>query len=120
MLSELATAIYEVLRSMVPSPRADISYSDLVERLGPMPAPNENLQARDPRLDAALGELVTACRQHGLPAISALVVRDAERVPGPGYYTLAHPAVARDTARAMVAWGTEAQLARGTTYPEQL
>ncbi|HJZ56569.1 MAG TPA: hypothetical protein VKE74_16505 [Gemmataceae bacterium] len=85
-----------------------------------MPPPNQDLQARDPRLDASLGELVTASHRRALPAISALVVLDADRIPGPGYYPVAHPAEAGDTARAMIAWGYEVQGVRATTYPAQL
>lgn len=119
VLSVLATAIYEILRSLVPNSRAEITYTELVTRLGPM-LPNEDLRPRDPRLDAALGELVTACRQRGLPVISAMVVREDDRTPGAGYYNLAHPEVANDTARAMIAWGQEVQQVRGTRYPVQL
>jgi hypothetical protein len=120
MFSVLAAAIYDILRGMVPAPRAEITYSELVAQLGPMPPPNQDLQARDSRLDAALGELVTACRHRDLPAISALVVRDADRIPGPGYYPIAHPDEAGDMARAMIAWGHEVQRVRATTYPAQL
>lgn len=119
-MSHLALAIYEALRGVVQARQPHISYSGLVSRLGPMPVPNEDLQARDPRLDEALGELVTACRNLGLPAISALVVRDKERVPGPGYYTIAHPDEAHDKERAIVAWGREAERARIEPYPERL
>ncbi len=120
MLSVLAAAIYDILQSLVPGPSAEITYTELVNRLGPMPAPNQDLQAHDRRLDIALGELVTACRARGLPAIAALVVRDDSRIPGSGYYPMAHPTVANDTARAMIAWGNEVQQVRATTYPAQL
>jgi hypothetical protein len=120
VLSVLATAIYEILRSLVPDSRAEITYSDLVARLGPMAPPNQGLEAHDQRLNIALGELVTACRQFGLPAISALVVHGHDRIPGPGYYPLAHPKVANDAARAMIAWGQELLKVRATTYPLQL
>src|SRR5579872_4366930 len=64
--SILATAIYDILRSLVPSPRAEITYSELVQQLGPLRAPNQDLQPRDSRLDSALGELVAACRRRNL------------------------------------------------------
>ena len=119
MLNVLAAAIYEILQAMVPNPNAEITYAELVNQLGPMPPPNQNLQARDARLDVALGELVHACRQLGLPAISALVVRNDDRSPGPGYYPVAHPQVG-DMAAAMIAWGNEIALVRATAYPVQL
>ena len=68
----------------------------------------------------ALGELVKACRAKGLPAISAMVIRYRERIPGPGYYPVAHPAEASDTAKAMIAWGIEMEKVRTTTYPTTL
>jgi hypothetical protein len=119
-LSQLASDIYDILRPMLPNPNAEITYHDLVGRLGPLPAPNQDLQARDPRLDQALGEIVAECRARDLPAISAIVVRADGRIPGPGYYPTAHPDVAHDIARAMIAWGNEVQRVRSTTYPQTL
>jgi hypothetical protein len=120
-LSVLALAIYDILRAMVPDPGAEITYEDLVTQLGPMPPPNQDLHYKDFRLDAALGELVTACRRRGLPAISALVIRKHERNPGDGYYPLAHPAEwAQDRMLAEVAWARERDQASQTTYPQQL
>jgi hypothetical protein len=120
-LSVLALAIYEILRALVPDPQAEITYQELVNRLGPLPSPNDNLHWRDPRLDAALGELVAACRERGLPAISALVVRAIERNPGHMYYPVAHPVEdAQGELAAEIAWGNEIQRVRQTTYPAQL
>ncbi|MDX9975559.1 MAG: hypothetical protein RBU21_21415 [FCB group bacterium] len=119
-LSQLASDIYDVLRPMVPNPTAEITYHDLVTRLGSLPAPNQNLQPRDHRLDEALGEIVTQCRARHLPALPAIVVRSDERVPGPGYYPMAHPDVADDQTQAMIAWGNEIQQVRRTTYPQTL
>ncbi|WP_157907106.1 hypothetical protein [Sorangium cellulosum] len=115
-MSPLAQAIHAVLRKLVPHQRADISYTDLVAKL---PQPYNTLPADSPILSAALGELVTGCRNHSpaLPAISALVVHHfPPRVPGPGYYTQAHPA-AVDDAHAMLEWYQEITAARRTTYP---
>ena len=120
MLSVLAAAIYDILRGLASNPRAEITYSELVVRLGPMPRPNKDLQPRDTRLDAALGELVHACRRRDLPAIAAMVVHEGDRVPGPGYYPVAHPREAGDRAREMIARGLEIQRVRTTTYPAQL
>jgi hypothetical protein len=120
VLSDLATAIYDILRDLVPGADAEIAYSALVERLGPLPPPNSDLAPRDPRLDDALGALTHACRQFDLPAISALVVHKDDHIPGPGYYPVAHPDIADNTAEAMVAWGHEIEQARATTYPNCL
>lgn len=121
MLSALAKAIYEILRTLVPDDLADISYSDLVSRLGPMPPPNQDLEAHDVRLDDALGELVHACRAQNLAAIAAMVVfKDDPRVPGAGYYKTAHPQEARNNVLAMIAWARELEAVRKTTYPPML
>lgn len=121
-MSVLATAIYAILRSLVPAPAAEITYEDLVEQLGPMPPPNQDLRPRDPRLDIALGEIVTTCRNHKppLPALPAIVVRKYERTPGEGYYRIAHPDVPQDWAHWMIAWGNEVIRVRQTTYPAAL
>jgi hypothetical protein len=120
-LSALALAIYDILRDRVPDSGAEITYSELVNDLGPLPPPNEGLHYRDARLDEALGELVAACRARWLPAISALVIREVERNPGAGYYPTAHPAEwAQDRMLAEVAWANEREQARQTSYPAQL
>lgn len=120
MLTALAAAIFAVLRNRVPSPAGQITYDDLVHRLGALPPPNAGLSARDPRLDAALGELVRACRANNLPAISALVVRADTGQPGVGYYPVADPATANDDALRTIAWGNEMLLVRATNYPTTL
>lgn len=124
-LSVLAQAIYAILRKRVPdpSPRALITYEDLVTQLGPMPPPNQDLRYKDFRLDKALGELVIACRKRGLPAISALVIRKDKdkRNPGDGYYPLAHPAEwAKGPLEAEVAWAQELIIVQNTAYPPKL
>jgi len=116
-LAPLALSVYEVLRRRVPNLRPELAYSQLVEML---PAPFNNLDPDSDMLAGALGELVTACRARNLAAISAMVVRFRERVPGPGYYPMAHPDVADDDAERMVAWGIELQKVRSTTYPPTL
>jgi hypothetical protein len=110
-------AVYEVLRVRVPARRPEFSYTELVERL---PAPYNTLDPDSELLAKALGELVTGCRAKGLPAISAMVVRFRERIPGPGYYPMAHPDEADDPAKAMIAWGIELEKVRSTTYPATL
>src|SRR6266851_2139718 len=110
-MSALALAIYEILRALVPDPKAQITYQDLVQQLGPMPAPNANLFWYDTRLFNALGELAVACHNHQagwLPAISSLVVRGDTLQPGDGYYPLAHPVDwQQGPIQALIAWGKE-------------
>jgi hypothetical protein len=116
-MSPLAIAVYDRLRLRVPAKRPELSYTDLVSQL---PPPYDHLDPDSEVLAAALGELVRACRGQQLPAISAMVVRHRERVPGPGYYPVAHPDEAGDSAKAMIAWGTELEKVRVTTYPVAL
>lgn len=116
-MSPLALLIYDKLKVRVPGPRPELSYTDLVTQL---PSPYADLSPDSEVLASALGELVRACRERGLPAISAMVVRHRERVPGPGYYPVAHPNEASDTAMAMIAWGIELSNVRVATYPDTL
>lgn len=116
-LTVLAKAIYDVLRPRLPGTTPEITYDDLVHHLPSLGPPNVGLQARDVRLDVALGELVVACRSKGLPAISSIVVRKDTRMPGDGYYGAAHPNTAHDAALRAIDWGREFNAARATAYP---
>src|SRR4051812_19817060 len=93
-ISALAELIYGVLRQRTNMSEPRLSYRDLVEELGALPAPNQNLQPLDRRLFAALGELGHACHEAGLPAISAIVVQrdhDALGMPGEGFFKDLYP-----------------------------
>ena len=123
-LSNLATRIYEILRQRVPAEDPRISYGQLVQQLGPLPAPDGGLTAADNRLFAALGEICRACHRHDprLPALSCIVVRKQDGAlgtPGLGYYPEAHPGVNGEQAR-LAAWQREFDQARRTTYPTTL
>lgn len=99
-MTHLADAIYDVLRATRPSNRREITYTDLISRL---PAQFSNIAPDGELLAGALGELVTGCRNKGIPAISAMVIRADTRVPGNGYYPMAHPNEAHDDALRMIA-----------------
>jgi hypothetical protein len=124
-LQELAERIYEVLRTRVPGDEPCISYQGLVDALGPLPSPNDRLQAYDTRLFDALGEIGLACHGHNprLPALSSIVVQKLEDgnlgMPGPGYYTATHPAARTFDAKAE-AWVKEYNLTKVTTYPSSI
>jgi len=118
-LSMLANAIYQVLRQRVPGRHADIPYRQLVEQLPPLARPYQDLHWRDPRLDEALGEIVTACRAAQLPALSAIVVNAETGRPGRQYYPLAHPGV-RDEVEQEVLWAREREQVLVTGYPPAL
>jgi hypothetical protein len=119
MPSSLALEIYNAIRSRCPATEPRITYRDLVEALPPLPRPYENLHWRDPRLDEALGELVSACHARGLPAISAIVVNGETRAPGNRYYEVAHAGIT-DALQREIAWGHEYDRAKATTYPASL
>ena len=116
-LSPLASAIYDVLRPMVPSPDAAITYSDLAAEL--KKKHSYDLDGSDPTLHEALGEIVHACKAKQLPALPAMVVRKKEKSPGFGYYPVAHPA-AKDDAAKKAAWESEIDGVRKATYPPSL
>jgi hypothetical protein len=118
-LSELARAIYGVLRTRVPSPHPEITYKQLVTTLPPLGKPFENVGFHDPRLDQALADTVHACRAAGLPALSAIVVNAETRRPGKRYYAEAHSGVTGEIEKE-VEWAKEFERAKGTTYPAEL
>ncbi len=120
-MTPLAIAIFSVLRTRVPTlgdPR--ISYSDLVDQL---PADFNELNVRDQdnrdELSSALGEIVSACRARGLPALSAIVVSHGSRVPGEGYYAEAY-ADENSREEKIALWGREFEAVRLQSYPNQL
>ena len=125
-LGGLASAIYQILRQRVPAGDPRISYGSLVNALGDLPSPNQNLQAYDKRLFEALGEIGIACHRHSapLPALSSIVVQKLDNgdlgMPGLGYYLAVHPTAHSDIHRIEV-WTTEYERARQeTNYPQQL
>lgn len=78
----------------------------------------------EPRLarlhDAALGEIVQACRSRGLPALAAIVVRRDLRVPGDKYYAVAHPHARGDRPTEMLGWVYEFWAASSQRFPSRL
>lgn len=119
-LSPLADAIYRILQPRVPALSPEITYEDLVARLPALPPPYSGVDVQDRRLSDALGEIVIACRAKGLPALAAIVVRKDTRMPGDGYYPVAHPAAGNDRVLQVLAWGNEMLLARKTQFPATL
>jgi hypothetical protein len=94
-----------------------MTYSELVKTLRPLNASHRDLTRDDPRLFEALGEVGAACRDHGLPTLTALVVRSADRAPGAGYYHMFHPEAGNDPSRRREAWERELERVRSTEYP---
>jgi hypothetical protein len=91
IMSPLAEAIYQVLIQRVSLRKPVITYNQLVKSLPTLDSPYENLTHNDDRLFRALGELGRACREEGLPTVTALVIRSMEKTPGSGYYQMFHP-----------------------------
>jgi hypothetical protein len=115
-LSLLAEDIYNVLRELVPVPAHKdprITYGDLIAKLSPS---HQLTDARDPRLAAALGDLVRLCKENGWPLISALVVRADTQRPGSGYYEVASPP-GGDALELEIEWAAELMRVKQHVYP---
>jgi|GEM_PF-1647721 len=115
---DLATALYQELRKVAARPimarSANISYLNLCSRLT---GRWQGLHYRDPRLNSALGYLITRCRAAGLPAISSVVVNYGIGHPGNAYFIVAHPQTGDSEALRLVAWGNECTAAHAANYP---
>ena len=61
-----------------------------------------------------------ACRDHGLPTLTGLVIRSMEQSPGSGYYRMFHPETGDDTVKQREAWESELERAKSTRYPQSL
>ena len=116
-MTDLAEAIYAVLRARVDRAASlPLTYQDLIVEL---PRSFRDVSARSPDLSAALGEVVSECHTHGLPALSAMVVTSANGRPGQGYYAVAHPrALTEDDKKR--AWEQELAGIPGKNYPYRL
>jgi len=83
-MSPLGEAIYHVLAQRVGLENPLISYYELHKKLPPLDPPYDNITWNDERLFQALGEVGRACRDHGLPTLTGLVIRSMEQSPGSG------------------------------------
>jgi hypothetical protein len=113
-LSPLAEAIYEILAVRANRRHSPMTYLELTKTLR---SPHDGLAPNAPELSQALGEVGTACREHGMPTLTALVVRGADRNPGGGYYHMFHPEVGNDLARRREAWENELTALKSTDFP---
>jgi hypothetical protein len=118
-MTPLADATYAALRrhlQQTRSLRPVLSYKDLCAKIvgfavGP----------RSGKLHAALGEVVIECRNKKLGAIPALAINGTTRLPGHGYFPVAHPSARTDALR-KTEWSAEVdRVVRDTTkYPVAL
>lgn len=118
-MSPLADAVYAVLRRHVQqsrSPHPVLPYKGLCDRLVGF-----KVGPRSGALHAALGEIVLACRAARLGAIAAVVINGTTKIPGHGYFPVAHPAANSDADRA-AAWSAEVRqvVKDAATYPSTL
>ena len=93
------------------------SNSELVKSLPPLNPPDNDITWNDERLFRALGEVHRACRDHGLPTLTALVIRSIEQSPGSGYYHEFHPGTGNDPVRQREAWEQELERLKTANYP---
>ena len=122
-MSPLATTVYDVLRSRVPTadePR--IAYSDLVAAVRGAGIQDVTLSSGEGSnaMKKALEEIVEACRARSLPCIVSLIVQsDRGRLgyPGGGYFAYVYPDV-KDKEIRLVLWAKEVEAVKVTTYPE--
>jgi hypothetical protein len=115
----LAETIYEILRQRANLSEPFITYSDLANQLSSLPD-GEALAPTDKILFQSLGEVGHACRNCGLPSLTALVVRKGERTPGAGYYREFHPNAGSDETKQRAAWAGELKKVRAARYPQTL
>jgi hypothetical protein len=116
-MSPLAEAVYEILAGRANLRQSPITYSELIKVLPPLSSPHDAVTANDPRLFDALREVGVALRELGLPTVTALVVRAADRAPGDGYYHMFHPEAGNDPVRRRDAWERELKGVESTDYP---
>jgi hypothetical protein len=116
-MSPLADFLYAILRDRASTPRPELTYTELCIHLV---APFLDLQPNSRRLWNALSEIGHACRHHGLPYLSAIVVSANTGVPGGAYFADAHPAEAHDRVLSTIAWAQEVLRVRQTTHPRRL
>lgn len=118
-MSPLADATYAALRRhllQTKSPTPVISYGLLCPKIAGF-----RVGPRSGKLHDALGEIVVACRTANLAAIAALAINGTTKIPGGGYFPVAHAGTSTDAARRS-AWAAEvAQVVRDKSlYPPTL
>ena len=100
-MTPLATEIYKQLRTTLRT-KSSITYGELAKLV----SKKHPTHHRSPKLHAALGEVTAACREHELPALTAMVWSASTNQPSDGYYDVAHPRARTDESR-HAAWERE-------------
>ncbi len=117
-MSPLSEAIYHVLAARAKLPDPLISYSQLVKELPLLDPPYDQVRHDDKRLFEALGKAGHFCLQHGLPSLTALVIRSIDKTPGKGYFQMFHPEVGDDPDRQREAWEHALEEVTSADYSE--
>ena len=97
-MSPLARSIYKHLIKRLRAGKTSLSYTELSTAV--------RTHRRSAHLHAALGEVTSACRVRGLPALPAIVWRSDSKMPGPAYFAFAHTRLRTDEAK-RAAWEAE-------------
>jgi hypothetical protein len=116
-MSPLGEAIYPILAKRVGLKNPLVTYDELVKSVPPLDPPYNDITRNDKRLSRALGEVGRACQDHGLPTVTALVIRSMEQSPGLGYYRMFHPETGDDPVRQREAWEHELERLKTAKYP---
>jgi hypothetical protein len=112
-MSDLARLVYLYLLAVLAQDReAWMHYKPLAQHFGP----ERRLSWRCGSLHEALGEIVTWCQAHGLPALPAIVVRIIDGEPGDGFYVMAFPGIVDKQERRRL-WQEEVVRVRQAAYP---
>lgn len=101
-MTSLARHIYRYLVRALRRGTASMTYAELAVGLGDKLA----LHPRSPRLFAALTEVTIACRECGVPAVTAMVWKAGARRPSDGFYRVAYPR-SRSFHAQLAAWREE-------------
>jgi hypothetical protein len=116
-MSPLGDAIYQILAKRVGLKNPLITYYKLVESLPTLEPPYNDITPNDERLSRSLGEVGRDCHDHGLPTLTALVIRSIEQSPGAGYYHQFHSETGNDPVRRREEWEQELERLKTAKYP---
>src|SRR5439155_20280574 len=117
-MSELAAAVYDILRVRPLHEEPRITYKQLAAELRDWAARFEYVHHRNRELYVALGEVGKECRRLKLPPLPALVVRADTMRPGAAYYS-GRCSGCRFRGEQISAWRRDLEAVKRTRYPER-
>jgi hypothetical protein len=113
-MSDLAEAVYEILRQRHDLADPRITYAELAGELRDISEEFEFIYHRSRELYTALDEVGRECRRWRLPPLPALVVRADTRRPGAAYHS-DRRSLHKD--QQVAAWQRDLEAVKRTTYP---